>query len=204
MVIADMTRWTTNSWFFAAALALGALGCEAGGVGDPCIPEDEYQTAFGSFAVTEVNVESRSFQCETRVCLVNHFRGRVSCPYGQSDIDITTSPGEDPHRCVVPGTDGSNGADVIAVPVSPQLAGRRADRSVYCSCRCDGPDPNARYCECPSGYSCVDLVEDLQLGSGLAQLAGSYCIKDGTQFDKTDIDSESCVFDRDNCGEPRP
>jgi ankyrin repeat protein len=31
-----------------------------------------------------VNVESRSFQCETRLCLAANFQGRVSCPYGQS------------------------------------------------------------------------------------------------------------------------
>ena len=31
----------------------------------------------------EENIESRSFQCQTRICLVNHFQGRVSCPLGQ-------------------------------------------------------------------------------------------------------------------------
>jgi hypothetical protein len=67
----------------AVALSVSAGGCQTGGVGDPCTPEDEYQPAFSGFAPSEVNVESRSFQCETRVCLVNHFRGRVSCPLGQ-------------------------------------------------------------------------------------------------------------------------
>jgi hypothetical protein len=107
----------------------------------------------------------------------------------------------------VPGTDGSNDLDVVGVPVAPQIVDRQADRSVYCSCRCDGPDPNARYCECPSGYSCVNLVEDLKLGKGaLQQLAGSYCIKDGTQFDETEINREQCRLDPGppNCGEPRP
>ena len=58
-----------------ASLGLIALGCESGGVGDPCIPEDEYNPSFSSFSSEEVNVESRSFQCETRVCLVNKFQG---------------------------------------------------------------------------------------------------------------------------------
>jgi hypothetical protein len=58
-------------------------GCAQGGVGDPCIPEAEYDTCFAGFSQTEVNTESRSFQCQTRLCLVNHFQGRVSCPYGQ-------------------------------------------------------------------------------------------------------------------------
>ena len=69
---------------FLSPLALFAQGCQSGGVGDPCIPEDEYLPNFGGFAASEVNIESRSFQCETRVCLVNHFRGRVTCPLGQN------------------------------------------------------------------------------------------------------------------------
>ena len=68
-----------------AALVPFAQGCQAGGVGDPCTPEDEYQTTFSGFDAAELNIESRSFQCETRVCLVNHFRGRVSCPLGMNE-----------------------------------------------------------------------------------------------------------------------
>src|SRR5690349_3864783 len=69
--------------------AIGALGvspssCQSGGIGDPCIPEDEYKGIFGGFRVSQENIESRSFQCESRICLVNHFQGRVSCPLGQT------------------------------------------------------------------------------------------------------------------------
>jgi hypothetical protein len=72
-----------------ALVSVGALGvvpiaCQSGGVGDPCTPEDEYNTQFPGFKVSEENIESRSFQCATRICLVNHFQGRVSCPYGQA------------------------------------------------------------------------------------------------------------------------
>ncbi|MFT3771948.1 MAG: hypothetical protein QM820_41610 [Minicystis sp.] len=72
-----------------ALVSVGALGvvpiaCQSGGVGDPCTPEDEYNTQFPGFKVAEENIESRSFQCSTRICLVNHFQGRVSCPYGQA------------------------------------------------------------------------------------------------------------------------
>ena len=66
-----------------AAIASLPLACQSGGVGDPCTPEDEYSPQFSGFKVTEENIESRSFQCETRICLVNHFQGRVSCPLGQ-------------------------------------------------------------------------------------------------------------------------
>ena len=75
----------------ALAVGLAPLGCGVTGVGDPCIPEDEYQKGFSGYGVTETNVESRSFQCETRICLVNHFQGRVSCPYGQDTAEATAA-----------------------------------------------------------------------------------------------------------------
>lgn len=76
----------------AATVAVSVLtgtGCQSTGVGDPCTPEQEYDPSFLGFAATEVSVESKSFQCQTRLCLVNHFQGRVSCPYGQ---DVTGKP----------------------------------------------------------------------------------------------------------------
>jgi hypothetical protein len=66
-----------------AAVGLVPLACTAGGVGVPCTPEDEYSFRFPGFKVTEDIIESRSFQCATRICLVNHVQGRVSCPLGQ-------------------------------------------------------------------------------------------------------------------------
>lgn len=74
---------------FALSPALMA-GCKATGVGDPCTPEQEYNPGFLGFSNAEVDVESKSFQCQTRLCLVNHFQGRVSCPYGQT-VDATTA-----------------------------------------------------------------------------------------------------------------
>jgi hypothetical protein len=212
-----MTRPSPQFLFpFAALLGLTALGCDSGGIGDPCVPEDEYQQNFNGFAETEVNVESKSFQCETRVCIVNHFRGRVSCPYGQkqADIDDPAKSPADPTRCRVPGTDGrhcldgagnhvvcSNDAqvniDAINVPVAPQLLDRTAQDTVYCSCRCKGPDPNANYCECPSGYECSELVKELGL-PGRAQLAGSYCIKQGTEYSLRKLGTSECRADQAN------
>ena len=58
------------------AWALGIpAGCDADAVGDPCVPEEEYSPTFSGFSVEEVSTESRSFQCQTRLCLVNHFKG---------------------------------------------------------------------------------------------------------------------------------
>ncbi len=193
-----MTRFSRQQLLpFVALFGFGAFGCNSGGVGDPCTPEDEYQQTFNGFDDTEVNVESKSFQCETRVCIVNHFAGRVSCPYGQTEAQIASSPPTGADRCRVPGTNGKhclNGVstvacapgqqniDEITVPVQPQLLARNAQDTVYCSCRCKGPDANANYCQCPSGYECTELVKELGL-PGRAQLAGSYCIKQGTAYD---------------------
>lgn len=149
------------SLVLAAVSSIAAFGCESGGVGDPCTPEDEYAATFAGYAVTEVNVESKSFQCETRVCLSAYFGGRVSCPYG----------GPAPASCSVPGTDTP-----ITVDVKPQYVERRPKDAVYCSCRCDGPDKNVTYCECPDGYACQKLVADIGISGG-GQLAGSYCVK---------------------------
>ncbi|HEY2406368.1 MAG TPA: hypothetical protein VGI10_10210 [Polyangiaceae bacterium] len=181
-----MTRKFTGFFILACTLAgLVPLSCKPGGVGDPCTPEDEYDTTFSGFDVKEVNVENKSFQCETRVCLVNHFQGRVSCPYGQPDPSLPPVAGmSNTDKCYVPGHDAKSpdvATNTITTLVNPQLLSRRADSVVYCSCRCDGPDKNARYCKCPSGYSCTKLVDELGL-PGRSQLAGSYCIKEGTEF----------------------
>ncbi len=173
----------------ASTLVVGlsalAVGCNEGGVGDPCIPEDEYQVDFAGYSEKEVNVESRSFQCETRVCLVNKFRGRVSCKYGG-----------DANACKTP-----DGREDISVAVAPQLGERRPLDAVYCSCRCAGiggvKDDGAPYCECPEGFRCEDLIKDFDLGN--KQLAGGYCVKEGTEVTPESIDLGK-VCRGDNCG----
>jgi hypothetical protein len=66
------------------SMVAGSVCSTGGGVGDPCIPEEEYDPCFQGFSINVVSAETKSFQCLTRVCLVNHFQGRVSCPYGQN------------------------------------------------------------------------------------------------------------------------
>jgi hypothetical protein len=154
-------------------------------VGDPCIPDEEHRQDFAGFGITEANVESGSLACETRVCLVNHFQGRVSCPYGQDDLSL---PDADP-------------ATAVTVPVDAWDADRKAADAVYCSCRCDGPDPNGRYCECPSGFVCAELVP--RLGLGREQLEGSYCVKRGTEFSTEHPGGPTCASAPEDCsGEP--
>jgi hypothetical protein len=148
---------------------LGAQGCKQTGVGDPCIPEQEYDTTFNGFDPNEVNVESKSFQCQTRLCLVNHFRGRVTCPYGQDAtgtglpttggasggaLPTTDSncPTDNPNcitRCVIPGGNPSNQADQVTGrldssgnPIDPKVAA-----TVDPQCL-DREAANSVYCSC--------------------------------------------------------
>ncbi len=213
-----MTRMPSAvSWSVGLLLGWAALACTPGGVGDPCTPEDEYSQNFNGFQVTEVNVESRSFQCETRLCLVNHFQGRVSCRLGQTasqaspdEVDETGTPTGRPNPrynpvCAIPGTEATNdpnSLDNIKVEVPPQLKSRQTEKAVYCSCRCDGPEKNARYCECPEGFTCEPLVDDLKITAGGGQLAGSYCIRSGTKYNEKDHykTAPNCASDPAACG----
>jgi len=183
------SRATMRALLTALLLGIGLIfasqGCGDEGVGDPCTPEQEYDPTFNGFDEKEVNVESKSFQCRTRVCLVNHFRGRVSCPYGQSS---DAQPPSGASACVIPGTTTAVTGDPADTRkkalVAPQCVDRVADKAVYCSCRCadiNGQKPGDQtFCDCPDGFACTPLVTSI--GQGNEGLTGSYCIKNGTQY----------------------
>ena len=61
-----------------ALMVLSGTGCQSTGVGNPCTPGQEYTQSFLGFDEGEVSVEALSFQCQTRLCLVNHLR--AACP----------------------------------------------------------------------------------------------------------------------------
>jgi hypothetical protein len=116
-----------------ALVSVGTLGivpmaCQSGGVGDPCTPEDEYDSTFPGFNVVQEFIESRSFQCATRVCLVNHFQGRVSCPFGQAA----------PKTCN--GPDDTSCGDGV----------KCKEAQVYA--------PDCRVCDDPNDKSCVPVL----------------------------------------------
>lgn len=204
---------------FAAAFAMFLLtGCTSGGVGDPCVPEDEYNTGFSNYSRSEVNIESRSFQCDTRLCLVAKFQGRVSCPFGQdapTPEEINTksacqadNPSEQDvadaraywgaNRCRIPGTDGSCKNDRVTTKVDSQLVARRPTNAVYCSCRCadaDGKKDNGVFCDCPETFSCEKLRDSLLPGN--EQLDGYYCIKSDSK--DTTAPPRTCKDNPDEC-----
>jgi hypothetical protein len=176
------------------AVALSGTGCQSTGVGDPCTPEKEYDPTFAGFVEQEVSTEGESFQCMTRLCLVNHFQGRATCPYGQDSMGNPIPPAT--AGCVTPGISSpvtgplSNGKPIdpmIGEAVSPQCTDRSKDQTVYCSCRCadiNGTQNGGNFCNCPDGFTCTQLVSSLSAASDQG-LTGAYCIKSGTAFNST-------------------
>ena len=176
----------------ASLAALWGTGCNSTGVGDPCVPEAEYLQSFTGFSVEEVNIESKSFQCQTRLCLANHFQGRVTCPYGQDPSGGRSPPAD--AGCVIPGinlpvtgmVDGGyvDPAPTAQAAVQPQCITRTPTNAVYCSCRCQNENgqtnDGANYCTCPDGFKCTQLVSSVG-GNGNQGLTGGYCIKKGTR-----------------------
>jgi hypothetical protein len=203
----SLARHAAALGLVASAAAAGCGGSEDDGVprtpglGDSCIPAPEYDPRFSGFSETEVTLDVGNEQCETRLCLVNHFWGRVSCPYGQTEEDVTDwlNSGTDwGNRCRVAGTDGTLPEDRIAVPVWPQKYARRAAQAVYCSCRCanaaGNTDDGQSYCRCPDGFVCQHLVDDVGLGH--TELTGSYCVKAGSEYDEIETEgSPQCTLD---------
>ena len=203
---------------FAVAVFLAVIegtGCQATGVGDPCTPEQEYHTSFAGFDEKEVNVESKSFQCQTRLCLVNHFRGRVSCAYGQNgrqrdcerravfDHDARSArrpcsvPG-DPSLLIDP-TKDDNGNPIVPAPkaghsVPPSAPTARPTRPS--TARAAAPTSTARRTTAPTtasartAYACTQLVTSI--GAGDTGLTGAYCIKNNTAYDSNAACAQSC------------
>jgi hypothetical protein len=163
----------------------GTAGSAA--LGEPCLPRDEYVANFAGFDGKEINIDDKEPACASQVCVVNHFQGRVSCPYGQ------TAGGE---GCLVPGSDTP-----VSVPVQPQLQSRQAATASICSCQCAGYGPGP-YCSCPTSMQCEHLVDFIVGVPGtLDPYSGSYCIPADSQYDSKQL-STPCV--EPNCGDAHP
>ena len=180
--------------FSIAAVGALPLACQSGGIGDPCIPEDEYSADFAGFKVTEENIESRSFQCSTRICLVNHFQGRVTCPLGQVEPKLCTpsdlkNPGHDKGDCNSATKDMCVEASVFADPCVPGEktcpAGTACDaKRKVCACISGGIHKDGQFC-LPSNPTDANSVSVLKSyvchTAGDCQAAGADPVKDLTK-----------------------
>jgi hypothetical protein len=187
-------------WAFAIGSWWVLVGClgpspvvgeEQSELGRACLPPQEYEPQFRNFSVEEVNIDERSPECPTGVCLIDHFQGRVSCPYGQSGAAESTE------KCFVP---GSAGTEPVSGAVDPQLQWRRPEDAVTCSCHCAGPGPGP-YCTCPSSMECVSLIP--QMGTTPDAFAGSWCIPKGTAY-RSNMVKDLCDSTTSSCGIPNP
>lgn len=145
-----MTRSIFSGLFgLISVVAVGSLptACQSGGVGDPCIPEDEYTPQFAGFKVTEENIESRSFQCQTRICLVNHFQGRVSCPLGQEAPTPCGGP-DDTTTC------GDKGTCVPAAPLTADCKDNNECVAFGGTCNQNTGSCECNASTCPEGTFC--------------------------------------------------
>jgi hypothetical protein len=181
-------------------LAKGTAPQGPGAIGAFCLPSNERDPDVHGFALSEVELEFGSPECGLNICLVNHFQGRASCPYGQATIDVISNA----PKCFLPDSDVP-----LSIPVDPQLVARRAHDTVVCSCRCDGPDPDASYCQCPSGMECAPVAPG-RGAPGEEAYVGSYCILQGTRYDPGNPPpADPCrLIDINNtgpnCGDARP
>jgi len=204
-----MNRLVAACVFGAFALvAASNVACSPIAVGDPCTPEQEFSVTSGAANPDDLTIDVNSVQCETRVCLSHYFKGRVTCPYGNANTQKQTGDclqlGD--HRNVYRIGGTADGAKCCPVPgtttpiqfaVPPQCSGRPVTDSVYCSCRCDIPDPGTiagitpaeaneldkskvQLCECPSGYKCKPLCDQTHGNCSIVPKGkwGSYCVRD--------------------------
>jgi hypothetical protein len=207
-----------------SVIAVGSIptACQSGGVGDPCVPEDEYDSQFAGFKVSEENIESRSFQCETRICLVNHFQGRVSCPLGQQAPASCNTEGEgcgDGMTCkrsqILSRNCETNGDCAGAGGVCDGGV-CRCENTTSCptgfQCECETDDPNCSRRQC-SALVCASDACQVPLGEGVdsGDLAGKNCCIPGTDTPiaspvcgqcntSTKRDADSTVYCSCRCG----
>lgn len=144
-----------------------AVDVGASVIGAPCLPSEENDPSFDGFSNMEINLPGNA-PSGSPVCVVDHFRGLVTCPYGQ---DTAGQPPAGAAPCTTLGGRPVTGA------VEPQCTDRRAADTVVWSCRCANwqgkTDDGDTYCSCPSGTACTQAVSPI---GGEDDFSGAYCL----------------------------
>ena len=120
----------------------------------------------------------------SKVATVSHVGDRrlpASIPengFDDCEAYVATSDNEDCGGgvCLVYHLRGYSRAACVADPQSDYVCADRNELEdrVYCSCRCDAPEGYAE-CACPDGFACQDVLDQ-----GGANVAGGYCVREGT------------------------
>jgi hypothetical protein len=139
-------------------LALGAIGCTDEGVGDPCTPETVPCDSDGlncGYKASESYIEATSVQCKSRLCIVHKLDNQTEGMFGADPRKLCD---DDPN-------------------VDTCVDLEDLQKSVYCTCRCRTTADGSKndLCDCPSGFSCTEI-----LNLGGPGIVGSYCTKDGS------------------------
>jgi hypothetical protein len=161
-------------------------------VGTVCTPSEERSPSFPGFDDHLVTLDEGNAACSGGLCLVNHFQGLTTCPYGQ---DKNGNPPPGASACALPDAGGLAHPDAGAwgQTIGPWCTDRMPASTVYCSCRCQNAlgraDDGAPYCTCPSGYTCSQAVPAIEPGD---PRAGGYCIKNGTAYSPSTACANVC------------
>jgi hypothetical protein len=137
-------------------------------IGTPCLPSEESILTFDGFSDTEVTF-STTTPSGGPMCIVDRFRGLVTCPYGQI---ATGQPPADGSPCL-----SIDGQPVVGM-VEPQCVDRPASQVVVWSCRCANAqgrtDDGVAYCTCPASTVCSQLITPI--GPSEDEVSGAYCL----------------------------
>ena len=156
-----MTRWTTAAWFALLGVAVICSGCPEEMVGAPCVPETDKGEFNTTATGTTYSIETRSVQCETRICLT------------KTDVvqDMTECKGSIAN-------DENDVSDDVDACQDTQL------KYSFCSCRCKDLEGNTLQsnpdkfdgvlCECPPNTSCEEVLGNIK--EAPEKVSGSYCI----------------------------
>jgi hypothetical protein len=145
-----MAKWIAAALAALVLAGFTQLGCKEEMVGAPCIPETDKGEFSQDLSGTTWSIETRSVQCETRVCLTKTARNLVAAE------------------------------QISACQVNPTLencwegeGGATQEKYSFCSCRCK--DLNGKSgCQCPPNTKCVEVLGDIQ--EAPSKVKGSYCV----------------------------
>ena len=162
-----------------------------GQIGDPCTPTGERHAGWpGATGVSSVAVEDGFDSCNSGICIMNHFQGRVSCPLGQATPPSCAGPDDTScgagSSCVaIENHHGPYCDPTVADGGAPQCgSGLCNPNRNTCACTKDSECTGASVCdvvahECTL-YVCLKAGGCQSAEATDAENAGKICCAEGT------------------------